>query len=252
VNQPWPSKDLYGSEFFAKSYLMDTDYNYVGLTEHLLGTDESPNVLTNIVKVPYEFDGPTEYEWNFEVYGMFSLVDLKKNKKLDFVKSIKKFLLDHCLEKKQKSELEEILEEHATGLIFNERVVNLPVSIAPHLHAQLFEEVEEQQKTGALSKFKYYILMTKVYEETDEKSDEKKQKVKKFNQQFYKEEEELYYNESILSYAIPIKNRYSEDSIQIDFQKNVKYQKMVMVVKRKSIADILKKMKETFDDATWE
>lgn len=240
---------MYGAELFMKNYLLDTNYNYISLTEHLLGEDNSPNTLTNVIKIPYEFEKETEYEWNYDVYGIFSLLDLKKHKKLDFIKQIRKYLLDNIQDKKKRTEMEDIIDNDPSGMIINERVVNLPINLAPHLHQQLFDEIKDKQDKGELSKFKNYIIITKTYEEVDQnETKENTEKKKKYTPLFYKEEEELYYEESFFSHFFPIKNKYNEDSIKIDLQKNIKCQRCIMVVKRKVIPSILEKMKKIYDD----
>jgi hypothetical protein len=121
VAPPNFEKDVYGVEMFIQHFLVGETFDYLQMTEHLLGSEKQSNDLTNIIKIPYEVAENSEYEWNYDVYGIFSLIDLKKFKKLNFVKEIKSYMLKNCSDKKIQKEMEEILENESCGLIVNER-----------------------------------------------------------------------------------------------------------------------------------
>jgi hypothetical protein len=125
--------------------------------------------------------------------------------------------------------------------------VNLPVQLTPHLHRQLFEDLEKKQEKDEISKFKNFIIMTKICEKQEKSS--KQEKKTKFTPIFLKEEEELYFKQSSLNYHFALKNQYTEDSSFLNLEKNLKVSRLVMVIKRKNIKDILKEMTSIYDDS---
>eukprot|EP01080_Neovahlkampfia_damariscottae_P001422 gene1422-12042_t len=215
VAPPNFEKDINGVELFMQHYLTGDVFDYNGMVEALLGDEKNkkPNQISNIIKIPYEVDEKkSEFEWNYDVYGIFSLIDLKKLKKTQFVKEIKNYMLNNCAsDKKVFKEVEEILENESCGLIINERVVNLPLQLTPHLHRQLFEDLEKFQDKNEYSKFKNFIIMTKIQEEKEGHLKKEDLKKSKFTPIFFKEEEELYYKKSFLNYHFNLKNQYTED-----------------------------------------
>ena len=238
---------------FMQHYLSGETFDYSTMVEVLLGDEKNkkPNEITSIIKIPYEIDEKkSEFEWNYDVYGIFSLIDLKKLKKTNFVKEIKNYMLKNCEnDKKIHKEVEEILENESCGLIINERVVNLPLQLTPHLHRQLFEDLEKFQQKDDLSKFKNFIIMTKISEEKEGHLNKKEEKKSKFTPLFFKEEEEIYYKKSFLNYHFALKNQYTEDFSHLQFEKNLKISKLVMFIKRKEIKGILDEITKIYDDS---
>jgi len=176
VNIPNYKVDSDGCELFLSKYLNGEDYNYSDFAKFLLlkpdGT--TPNEVTSVIKTIYEFTDPTEYEWNKDVFGLVSLVDLSENKSLECLNQIKRYLLKQHQNESSSSyivsdtnkndssnikmtsldKFEGILQETCV-LFINERVVNLPLSLSPHVHAELFKDLTS----------KNVILLTRIYEE---------------------------------------------------------------------------------------
>jgi hypothetical protein len=127
-------------------------------------------------------------------------------------------------------------------LIFIQRVLNLPLELFPHLHETFFEGIEEEQKNEKITKFSYYLIITKVYF-VDRKEDGKK---KKLEINFFKPEEEIYYDEASFKYTFPIKSTYSDNVVSL--QQSLKVMRLIMVINKSKIPEIIKKINSEFTE----
>lgn len=42
--------------------------------------ENEPNTLTSVIKVPYKKKETDEYDWESDVYGVFSIIDYRQHK----------------------------------------------------------------------------------------------------------------------------------------------------------------------------
>lgn len=61
---------------------MDDYFDYTELTDIVMGDEKEnePNTLTSVIKVPYKKKETDEYDWESDVYGVFSIIDYRQHK----------------------------------------------------------------------------------------------------------------------------------------------------------------------------
>jgi hypothetical protein len=276
---PDMDKDYYGLELYAKNYLNGKPYNYVELTELVMGDEASktPNSLTSVIKVPYEDNNEMKNDtdkkdkndkrkakqgvdddddddegylangggdevlgWEWnDIYGFLSVIDINKNRKKECIKQIRDYIIENCPDKKINDQLVEVFNGKA-ALIINERVMNLPFEVGAMLHENLHEEIMETIREGETTFFKHYIIITKIFYPVSTLDTNKKKA--KMVPVFYKAEEEYYYNRADIKFKFPIKNPYTYDSNSVALEYAVEHEGVIMVIERNKIEKIVKKI----------
>ncbi|KAH7145864.1 p21-C-terminal region-binding protein-domain-containing protein [Dactylonectria estremocensis] len=74
------------------------------------------------------------------------------------------------------------------GLIFSERLINMPSELAPPLYSMLIDEIEAAVEDKEPYEFSHYLILSKTYQELESKIDVEGQKRKKA-----REEAQVYY-----------------------------------------------------------
>ncbi|KAK9454309.1 p21-C-terminal region-binding protein-domain-containing protein [Dipodascopsis uninucleata] len=78
-----------------------------------------------------------------------------------------------------------------TGILFGERLINMPVEVIPPMYRMLYDEAQKVVENDESFKFDYYLLISKSFTETISKLDEedlrpkKKKKSEKSKETFY-------------------------------------------------------------------
>jgi len=103
-----------------------------------------------------------------EVYGITSILSLKKHEEKSCVKDLKKGLLTKCKSSAADKchNFETILEKKNVGFIINERFINVPPQIAVPFHKSLRTEVEEAISEDSSFNFDYLLLVSKTLKPT--------------------------------------------------------------------------------------
>ena len=97
------------------------------------------------------------------VLGVTSVVSLARHKDEKCVKDIKKFLLGK-VPGKSKKDFEKVLNDAATGLLINERIINVPQDAGEPLIDGVFDEIrwatkdETTEEARKSYEFKHYIF----------------------------------------------------------------------------------------------
>lgn len=65
------------------------------------------------------------------------------------------------------------------GLIFSERLINMPSELAPPLYSMLIDEIEAAVEDKEPYEFSHYLILSKTYQELESKIDVENQKRKK-------------------------------------------------------------------------
>lgn len=75
------------------------------------------------------------------------------------IKQIKRFVIGSCPDSK-KNKFRELLENPKLGLLLNERLINIPNTLAPELHETIYEEVEWMKEDKQPFNFDTYLYLT--------------------------------------------------------------------------------------------
>lgn len=183
--------------------------------------------------------------------GVTTVISLSLHKDENFVKDIKKYLLNKCPSKDKKA-FEAIVNDIGTGLIINERIINVPQETGQPLMDGLFEEIRCAAKDAETAEarksyeFKNYVLIGTLYEEDGEAEapkDGKKRKKEQASMQriFPRLEEEIMLESAKMSFEWQSSNESNEVA-------EFRPRRCCMVVEAKRVADFLKEIQSLFEE----
>ena len=187
------------------------------------------------------------------VLGVTSVVSLARHKDEKCVKDIKKFLLGK-VPGKSKKDFEKVLNDAATGLLINERIINVPQDAGEPLIDGVFDEIrwatkdETTEEARKSYEFKHYILVSTLFEEDGEEEAEpaagKKRKKGPPTRQkiFPRLEEEILLEHSTNSFFW--RGKQNEENDIADFLPH----RCCMVVEARVIDAFRKDVKDLFQD----
>eukprot|EP00249_Psilotum_nudum_P008325 c21194_g1_i1 orf=550-1500(-) len=151
--------DFHGVKALLRSYLGDATWDLSGFVNIIL----AQRTVGTVIKTAEE-ESPI---------GVITALNIGRYKDHCCMKEIGNFLIGKSDQKQHATKLEAFLKQypHDVGLLVSERLINLPVELALPLHEGLFDEISwatEDEPSQALRdayKFKFYLLMTRVFEE---------------------------------------------------------------------------------------
>ncbi|KAJ2805704.1 Mss4p nuclear export [Coemansia guatemalensis] len=100
-------------------------------------------------------------------YGFMTVVDMRAHSGKTVVKQIRKYLEKKADGQKMGGRLREMLDGH-TGLLINERVINMPPQVVAPMLRMLAEETQRATEAGEPFDFEYYLLLAPMYREVSE------------------------------------------------------------------------------------
>lgn len=149
--------DFHSLKALLRSYCDGDEYACSDLCDLLI----KQKAVGTVIKVEGQDDS---------ILGVTSVVSLRRHKDEQCVKDIKKFILGKA-QGKDKKELERILNDESTGLIVNERIINVPQQTGGPLIEGVFDEIQwatKDEETPEVRKsydFKYYVVLSTMFEE---------------------------------------------------------------------------------------
>lgn len=173
--------------------------------------------------------------------AFISLMDLKHK----ILKSIKDLLL-----KKVKNEDFNAIFDKRVGLLFNDRLINMPAQLVPNLFRQFFDYDY---------KFDYVVYLSKVYQKTDEGDDSddeddeggsegasklktaklKRKRLATKQAEYFQEEDEFIEKSAILSFDYQLDKTQKSDSKRAFYDHGVHSFRRVFVMKMSSIEPLM-------------
>ncbi|CAG8511064.1 9432_t:CDS:2 [Paraglomus occultum] len=118
-------------------------------------------------------------------YALFTVLNLGVHKERSIFKQLRKYLLEKSKEDEQvQKKLDELLQSDNAGIVFSERVINMPVGIVPPMYKMLIEEIQWAVDENEPYKFDWYLILSRTFKEIEstlgsESSGNKKKKKKK-------------------------------------------------------------------------
>ncbi|KAJ3085736.1 Mss4p nuclear export [Quaeritorhiza haematococci] len=205
----------------------DTAVNLSELADLVLAQPE----VGSVVKV--------EDDQDQDPYAVLTVVNLNHHKDKECISQLRNYLLDKSKKKPEvHSRLSTLLNAPSKstgdiGIIFNERLINMPPQIFPPMLKMLMEEIEWAVEDGLPFKFEYFLLISKTYKEVESTADDEeendeanasssssstkhKKKKNKVSQStttfFFQPEDEYFQAKSTASFDFKPKNQSVSDS----------------------------------------
>lgn len=228
--------DFHGVKILLQTYLDSEEWDLSSFVDLILGQ----TTVGTVVKIEDEEDE-----------GLFSVItalNLGRYKDNQCILELKKFLLKVCQEKDVIDDLKLFLGENASdvGLLVSQRVVNLPPQLLPPLYDALFDEIswatedEPSQKLRDSFRFKFYLIITKVYE--NKHADKQKKASKSGNSEpviYIKPEDEIFHKLSLWSFTFPLRTQHAT----IHELRSYKLIGLVMVLKEDNVMQFREELK---------
>eukprot|EP00163_Fabomonas_tropica_P003560 TRINITY_DN1305_c0_g1_i2.p1 TRINITY_DN1305_c0_g1~~TRINITY_DN1305_c0_g1_i2.p1 ORF type:complete len:260 (+),score=9.27 TRINITY_DN1305_c0_g1_i2:189-968(+) len=147
--------DFHALRHFLTNYLEGEMFNSSELVDHII----SQKTVGTTIKIG---DGT-------DIFGFISVINVQRYAGLDCVSQIKDFVLSHC-PAHEKDRFLAMWDDKTKplGIVFNERMVNLPLQLVPHLHTALRDEIvwawEDEPTQEARDSFKFgrYLYLSYV------------------------------------------------------------------------------------------
>lgn len=186
-----PEIDFHGTKSLLRQ-LFDVDanlFNMSALSDLIL----SQPTIGSTVKV----DGKAN-----DAYAMLTVLNTYEHREKEPMKDILKYLADKAQTNPSISAVAELINaQKPVGLVFSERLINMPSEIAPPLYTMLVEEVEDALEDKEPYDFSYYLVFSRTYQEVESTLDVEDRKRKKA-----KEESSTYHfhpeDEILQKYAV--------------------------------------------------
>lgn len=167
-------EDSSGIQLLLHQLFLKIRMDIVDLTKYII--DEQLNV-GSVIK---ESEIGNEYEGSDEdtVYGVITVISLSREKDFKFVAQLKTLFLElskqHATEQ-TKTYLTSVLNNPANevGYIINERYLNLPPAVSVPLLKKLMFEIKAESQKNSFFKFTHYIVICKLYKESNSKKKQK-------------------------------------------------------------------------------
>lgn len=197
--------DFHGVKALLRTYLDDEVWDVSAFTDLVL----AQTTVGTVVKAG-EDDSPI---------GLLTCLNLGRYQKSSCMTEIHKYLRVKSAHKAESALLEDLWDKqaHETALLVSERLINVPVELAPPLYQGLFEEViwatedEPTQELRDSFKIKNYLYLTKVFEEILEEKNATKEQIKRRREEpaalkeliYIKPEDEILHQLSSWSFSFP-------------------------------------------------
>lgn len=170
--------DFHGTKTLLRQ-LLDVDaslFNMSALADLVL----SQPTIGSTIKV----DGKAN-----DAYALLTALNTSVHRKHEAFGDLLKYLGEKAKTNPSLAPVAELLgSDKHVGLVFSERLINMPAELAPPLYSMLIDEVEAAVEDKEPYEFTHYLILSKVYQEFESKLDVETQKRKKA-----KEDQSIFY-----------------------------------------------------------
>ncbi|KAH7198120.1 protein BCP1 [Fusarium flagelliforme] len=173
-----PEVDFHGTKTLLRQ-LFDVDANLFNMSA-LADLVLSQPTIGSTIKV----DGKAN-----DAYAILTVLNTAVHQDKEPMNDIIKYLVEKAQTNSSLAPIADVLGSGKhVGLVFSERLINMPSELAPPLYSMLVDEVEAAVEDKEPYNFSHYLILSKTYQEMESKLDVENQKRKKA-----KEEAGMYY-----------------------------------------------------------
>jgi len=235
-----PEVDFHGTKTLLRQ-LLDVDanmFNMSALSDLVL----SQPTIGSTVKV----DGKAT-----DAYALCTVLNVAEHRTKEPMGDLAKYLSEKAKTNEALRAVPALLEgNNQVGLIFSERLINVPSEIAPPLYSMMIDEVEAAVEDKEPYEFTHYLIVSKVYQEVESTLDveeRKKKKAKGDASKFYfHPEDEIFekHAEAYGSYSYSKENEASADSKRAFQEMGIKTLGHMMLIEASKFGPAVKAVQE--------
>ena len=161
--------DFHGTKTLLRQ-LLDVDANLFNMSA-IADLILSQPTIGSTIKV----DGKAN-----DAYALLTALNTSVHKDHEGFKDLLKYLVEKAQTNPSLAQVAELLNNNKhVGLVFSERLINMPAELAPPLYSMLIDEVEAAVEDKEPYEFSHYLILSKVYQEFESKLEVENQKRKK-------------------------------------------------------------------------
>lgn len=173
-----PQIDFHGTKSLLRQ-LLDVDANLFNISA-LADLILSQPTIGSTVKVEGKETDP---------YAMLTALNMFEHREKEPMKELIKYIVEKAQTNSALSSVPELINSGKhVGLVFSERLINMPSEIGPPLYSMLIDEVEAAVEDKEPYEFSHYLVLSRVYKETESTINVEERKRKKA-----KEEASVFY-----------------------------------------------------------
>ncbi|XP_026462243.1 protein BCCIP homolog [Ctenocephalides felis] len=200
--------DFHGIKQLLNQLFLKAHINLSELSDLLIGQNYIGSVVKQSDADPDEDEDDEMTDIN-DVFGITSVINITQKKNLECVQQLRKLLVELAEQNATDTTnklIQDILndEENCTGLLINERFINIPAQISVPLLENLQSEINRAVSKKMPYKFVYYILICKLYK--NEQTKKKKSKKSEPDVIWSNPEEEYILPEALASFEFSVKS----------------------------------------------
>lgn len=124
-----------------------------------------------------------------DAYAMLTALNTYEHREKEPMKEMLQYLVEKASKNEALSAVPELIAGgRQVGLVFSERLINMPSEIAPPLYTMLIDEIEAAVEDKEPYDFSHYLIVTKTYKEVEstiDVEDRKRKKAKEEASTFY-------------------------------------------------------------------
>ncbi|UNI21925.1 Mss4p nuclear export, variant 2 [Purpureocillium takamizusanense] len=189
-----PEIDFHGVKSLLRQ-LFDVDanlFNMSALSDLVL----SQPTIGSTVKVDGKATDP---------YAMITALNTHENRDKEPMKDILQYLTDKAQTNEALAPVSELIKggKHV-GLVFSERLINVPAEISPPMYSMLMDEVEAAVEDKEPYEFTHYLILSKTYQEVEstlDVEDRKRKRAKDESSTYYFHPEDEVLQKHALAYG---------------------------------------------------
>ena len=186
-----PEVDFHGVKSLLRQ-LFDVDaalFNVSGLADLIV----SQPTIGSTVKV----DGKAT-----DAYAMLTALNTFEHREKEPMKKVLEYIVQKAETNDSLSLIPELLSaEKHIGLVFSERLINMPSEIGPPLYSMLIDEVEAAVEDKEPYEFSHYLIMSRTYQEMASTMDVENRKRKKAKEEasvfYFHPEDEVFHKHAV-------------------------------------------------------
>lgn len=169
-----PDVDFQGTKNFIRQLFGDDGikFNLSGLADLIL----KENRVGTTIKTDGKEGDP---------FALLSVINVTDNRSNATLKPLIKYVMEKCGQGEFKTMLDKLINgagKKKLGLIFSERLINMPVEVVPPMYKMLLLEMESADDSHTKYEFDYFLVISKVYQlvapEIKEEEEDRKKKSK--------------------------------------------------------------------------
>ena len=189
-----PEIDFHGVKSLLRQ-LFDVDANLFNMSA-LADLILSQPTIGSTVKV----DGKET-----DAYAMLTALNTQVHRETEPMKDVLQYLLAKAQTNESLATVPELINAgNHVGLVFSERLINVPPEIGPPLYSMLIDELEAAVEDKEPYEFSHYLILSKTYQEVESTLDvenRKKKKAKEEASEFYFHPEDEVLHKHALAYG---------------------------------------------------